>query len=80
MADQYVDFFDYINEGRQPILLDKIEYIDESFEDYKKQKAFNKRLLKEIDLTGNNKLNRIQLVNLLSQKGISLKGYRFLTI
>ena len=28
MADQDVDFFDYIIESRRPILLDKIEYID----------------------------------------------------
>ena len=44
MAEQDVDFFDYVREDKRPILLDKIEYIDDSFTDFKKQKAFNKCL------------------------------------
>ena len=49
MADQDVDFFDYIIEEKRPLLLNKIDYIDDTFDDYKKQKAFNKRLLKELN-------------------------------
>lgn len=40
MAVQDVDFFDYINELKRPVLLDKIKYIDKSFSDFEKQKAF----------------------------------------
>lgn len=77
MADQDVDFFDYINEAKRPLLLDKIEFIDESFSDYKKQKAFNSRLNKELCI---NKLkmtptSSIVLKELL--KGLTIKGYRF---
>lgn len=75
MAEQDVDFFDYINENQRPVLLDKVEYIDESFEDFKKQKAFNKRLFenfqeKNINLTFNN------LLRILLQKGLTITGYR----
>jgi len=44
MADQDVDFFDYVDEKKRPVLLDKIEYIDDSFDDYKKQKSFDRKL------------------------------------
>jgi DNA phosphorothioation-associated putative methyltransferase len=78
MAEQDVDFFDYIREDKRPVLLDKIKYIDESFEDYKKQKSFNKRLekeltLREIELRS---MHKVQLDNLLSPE-LKLKGYRF---
>ncbi|TMN93896.1 hypothetical protein CWB61_18905, partial [Pseudoalteromonas sp. S407] len=36
MAEQDVDFFDYIIEEKRTLLLDKIKYIDETFDDYKK--------------------------------------------
>ncbi|WP_100913677.1 DNA phosphorothioation-associated putative methyltransferase [Pseudoalteromonas spongiae] len=77
MAEQDVDFFDYIIEEKRPLLLDKIKYIDETFDDYKKQKAFNKRLLKELELTEMKQLNKIQIESLLNPKALSLKGYRF---
>ena len=44
MAEQDIDFFDYMNENRRPPLLNKSLYIDESFENYKKQMSFDKRL------------------------------------
>jgi DNA phosphorothioation-associated putative methyltransferase len=78
MADQDVDFFDYIREDKRPILLNKIEYIDESFDDFKKQKAFNKRLNKElinIDSLPIN-LSLIQVDTLLSHK-VKIKKYKF---
>ncbi|TMN87087.1 hypothetical protein CWB72_16670 [Pseudoalteromonas phenolica] len=77
MAEQDVDFFDYIIEEKRTLLLDKIKYIDETFDDYKKQKAFNKRLLKELELTEMKQLNKIQIESLLNPKALSLKGYRF---
>ena len=78
MADQDVDFFDYVNESKRPILLDKVEYIDESFEDYKKQKAFNKRLAQEIDKLESsfNSITRTQISNLLLPN-LELRGYKF---
>ncbi|WP_435237542.1 DNA phosphorothioation-associated putative methyltransferase [Psychromonas sp. PT13] len=46
MADQDIDFFDYINESRRPPLLNKGALIDETFVNYKKQISFDKRLAK----------------------------------
>ena len=46
MAEQDIDFFDYINENRRPPLLNKGAFIDESFTNYKKQISFDKRLAK----------------------------------
>ncbi|MDE3271799.1 DNA phosphorothioation-associated putative methyltransferase [Pseudoalteromonas sp. G4] len=80
MAEQDVDFFDYIIEEKRPLLLDKINYIDETFDDYKKQKAFNKRLLKEFEFTEVTKLNINQIENLLKQKALSINGYRFFSV
>ena len=81
MSDQDVDFFDYIVESRRPVLLDKIEYIDESFGDYKKQKAFNKRLSKELNLLiiNQNSIYKNKLYTLLPPH-IEIRGYRFYEI
>jgi DNA phosphorothioation-associated putative methyltransferase len=80
MAEQDVDFFDYINENQRPILLDKIEYIDESFDDFKKQKAFNKRLFKELSKlhVGSINIYFFALSDLLEQNGMHIKNYKLL--
>jgi DNA phosphorothioation-associated putative methyltransferase len=46
MAEQDIDFFDYVNENRRPPLLNKGAYIDVRFANYKKQISFDKRLAK----------------------------------
>ena len=75
MAQQDVDFFDYIQPEKRPLLLDKIEYIDESFEDYKKQKAFNKRLSEEFCFKEST--SYFNLCSKLEEKNLKLKNYRF---
>jgi len=79
MAEQDVDFFDYIREDNRPVLLDKIEYIDESFDDFKKQKAFNKRLSNELPIAVKNsyQLTVIGINSLLSEKRLIIKGFKF---
>jgi len=78
MAEQDVDFFDYINESRRPLLLDKIEYIDEGFDDYKKQKAFNKKIknvLNAIDeQLGFSIMTKVMLIKMLEPIYV-IKGY-----
>jgi DNA phosphorothioation-associated putative methyltransferase len=77
MAEQDVDFFDYIREDKRPVLLDKIEYIDENFDDFKKQKAFNKRLSMELS-SGNNQCSFtiLQLTTIL-KSNLKIRGYKF---
>lgn len=79
MADQEVDFFDYIIPEKRPLLLNKIDYIDDTFEDYQKQKAFNKRLNRELDESEHWNITFNQLSTLLAKKDLDIKGYRFLT-
>ncbi len=50
MADQDIDFFDYVNENRRPPLLNKGAFIDESFDNYKKQISFDRRLNKQLKI------------------------------
>lgn len=77
MAEQDVDFFDYVNESRRPLLLDKIEYIDNSFDDFSKQRSFNNRLNKEVKALTLQPTSLQILVNSLEVQGIKIKGYRF---
>jgi DNA phosphorothioation-associated putative methyltransferase len=79
MADQDVDFFDYINEDRRPVLINKIEYIDDKFKDFKKQKAFDKRLHLELMIPNNINLtiNLASLHSVFKSNKVALKGYRF---
>ncbi|EKO3531995.1 DNA phosphorothioation-associated putative methyltransferase [Vibrio fluvialis] len=46
MAEQDIDFFDYVDEKRRPPLLNKHFYLPSEHKDYKKQLSFDKRLAK----------------------------------
>ena len=76
MAEQDVDFFDYINENRCPVLLDKVEYIDESFSDLIKQRSFADKFA--ILLNNKHPGNDLTIINsFLAKQSIEIKGYRF---
>ncbi|WP_438863894.1 DNA phosphorothioation-associated putative methyltransferase [Neptunicella sp.] len=78
MVDQDVDFFDYINESKRPLLVNKVDYIEGSFKDFKKQKAFNKRLFEIIpNLKDANTIALTTLKELLLKKKFIIKQYRF---
>ncbi|MGI9885755.1 DNA phosphorothioation-associated putative methyltransferase [Vibrio chagasii] len=53
MAEQDIDFFDYVNEERRPPLLNKHLYMPTEHENYKKQQSFDKRLAKLMDIDWN---------------------------
>ena len=44
MAEQDIDFFDYVDENKLPPLLNKHLYMSDKHENYKKQLSFDKRL------------------------------------
>jgi len=77
MAEQEVDFFDYIIPDKRPLLLDKISYIDETFEDYKKQKIFDALLKKYcFELKqANTTITHILFSEHLERRKLSIKGY-----
>tara|TARA_R110001583_G_scaffold112917_6_gene263177 strand:+ start:65102 stop:67144 length:2043 start_codon:yes stop_codon:yes gene_type:complete len=77
MAEQDIDFFDYINENRRPPLLNKGAYIDETFVNYKKQISFDKRLAKlvNINLDEDVLLSRNEYESRLREKDKKVVGF-----
>ena len=77
MADQDIDFFDYINESHRPPLLNKSAYIDESFDNYKKQISFDKRLAKLLNINLNEDvlLSRTGFDNNMKKVHRSINGF-----
>ncbi|EJL6665347.1 TPA: DNA phosphorothioation-associated putative methyltransferase [Vibrio cholerae] len=51
MADQSIDFFDYVEESRRPPLLNKHLLLDSMDAKYEKQKSFDKRLSKLLGIS-----------------------------
>ncbi|WP_246814051.1 DNA phosphorothioation-associated putative methyltransferase [Ferrimonas balearica] len=78
MAEQDVDFFDYIVAEKRPPLLNKSELIDDSFEDYAKQKRFDKRLkaLNVATNPGEENITIFELTERLARENASVRGYR----
>lgn len=79
MADQDIDYFDYINENKRPPLLFKSNFIDESFSISNKQLLFDKKLSKFIDKDLNSEIyiSNFELKNLLKAKNKEIKGFQF---
>lgn len=77
MADQDVDFFDYVNEGKRPPLLYKSTLIPPEPETYKKQVSFEKRLLKimAIDIKKRPNISRVEFDSKLLENKISISNF-----
>ena len=77
MAEQDIDFFDYMNENRRPPLLNKGAYIDESFANYKKQVSFDKRIgkLLNINLNEDVLLSRGEFETRLNEMDKKVSGF-----
>ncbi|ELY5145231.1 DNA phosphorothioation-associated putative methyltransferase [Vibrio vulnificus] len=78
MADQDIDFFDYIDEARRPPLLNKHLFLDKQSEQYEKQKSFDVRLSKLLGTTATNEviLPRQMYEERLLQAGKTVSGFR----
>lgn len=79
MRDQDVDFFDYVEPYRPPLLYWKSRYIDESFQDYKKQLSFDKRIAETGIVTPDREFGpmRSELELQLRELRLQIRGYRF---
>ncbi|MFL7046062.1 DNA phosphorothioation-associated putative methyltransferase [Vibrio cyclitrophicus] len=77
MAEQDIDFFDYVNEDRRPPLLNKHLYIPTEHENYKKQQSFDKRLAKliEFEPTEETQMMRTEFEVLLEKEHKEIKGF-----
>lgn len=81
MADQDIDFFDYIDESRRPPLLNKHLLLDPQSEQYKKQKSFDQRLSKFLGSTATSEviLHRQMFEEILSQEGKQVAGFKLIS-
>jgi DNA phosphorothioation-associated putative methyltransferase len=77
MAEQDIDFFDYVDDSRRPPLLNKHLLIDNNHQDYEKQKSFDKRLAKLLNIDSKCEviLHRKQYEDLLNISGKRVKGF-----
>lgn len=78
MRDQDVDFFDYVEPYRPPLLYWKSRLIDDTFDDYKKQISFDKKL-SETGIMGPEREYgpmRSELDVQLREIGLEIRGYR----
>lgn len=80
MAEQDIDFFDYVNENRRPPLLNKHLYMPETHEKYKKQLSFDKRLAKVLTISYHAEVNvsRNEIEYGLINKNITISEYTLL--
>ena len=79
LRKQDVDFFDYVPPYKPPVLYWKSKYIDDSFEDTKKQQSFDKKLselgIMELGKDYGPSIEELKIS--LEQLGYELRGYRF---
>ncbi|MHC6801532.1 DNA phosphorothioation-associated putative methyltransferase [Vibrio antiquarius] len=77
MAEQDIDFFDYVNEKRRPPLLNKHLYMPPEHENYKKQLSFDKRLATLLDFepTEESHMVRAEFEVLLGKHNKEIKGF-----
>ncbi|MGF1694779.1 DNA phosphorothioation-associated putative methyltransferase [Vibrio lamellibrachiae] len=82
MADQDIDFFDYVNEARRPPLLNKHLYMPIKHESYKKQQSFDKRLAKllEHNFDKESLLTAMEYHVLLGKEEKRVKGYKIVSV
>ncbi|CDT26310.1 conserved hypothetical protein [Vibrio coralliirubri] len=79
MAEQDIDFFDYVNEDRRPPLLNKHLLLASEHTDFTKQHSFDKRLAKLLDVAWDQEviLHRAELEESLIKHNKQIKGFRF---
>ncbi|MCG9781333.1 DNA phosphorothioation-associated putative methyltransferase [Vibrio brasiliensis] len=77
MAEQDIDFFDYVNEQRRPPLLNKHLYMSTKHKNYKIQLSFDKRLAKLMEFEPNEETQmfRAEFEVLLSKHSKEIKGF-----
>ncbi|MCS0456393.1 DNA phosphorothioation-associated putative methyltransferase [Vibrio diabolicus] len=78
MAEQDIDFFDYVDEKRRPPLLNKHLYIPPEHKSYKKQLSFDKRLgkLMEFEPTEEIQMVRAEFEVLLGKHDKEIRGFK----
>ena len=82
MADQDIDFFDYVDEERRPPLLNKHLLLPTKDQNYEKQKSFDRRLSKLLGASSDEEviIHRQQFKEQLSVAGKRVSSYRLVNL
>ncbi|WP_429141052.1 hypothetical protein [Aeromonas veronii] len=80
MADQDVDFFDYIDEPNRPPLLNKSYFMETDNTEFKAQRSLEKRLEKIIGIDLSNKIyiSRQLYDHKLKEAGVMQNGFKIM--
>jgi len=78
LAEQEVDFFDYVDSFQPTPLYGKSKLIDNSFPDHKKQLGFDKKITKILQPPLPK--TKIELYKMIKNSGYQVRGYRFYKI
>jgi len=81
MAEQDIDFFDYMDEKRRPPLLNKHLVLAKDHELFEKQKSFDKRLAKlmEFEASDETQMVRAEFEVLLDKHNKEIKGFTLIS-
>ncbi|EGR7943014.1 DNA phosphorothioation-associated putative methyltransferase [Vibrio vulnificus] len=82
MAEQDIDFFDYVDENKRPPLLNKHLLISDNDACFKKQKSFDQRLSKLLDIDWNKEsiIQRSEFNVLLEKSGKRISGFKLASL
>lgn len=82
MAEQKIDFFDYINESKRPPLLNRSLYIHAEWVNYHKQQNFDKRLAQHLGIRHNEEvlMPREAFKRGLEEESRIIKGFQIAQI
>lgn len=82
LAQQDIDYFDYVNPNRRPPLIGKSLLMEPDDTNYKKQFGLDKKLLEYGILKKNteNIISRGEWHNFLNRNSLELKGFRFFSM
>ncbi|AMG31166.1 hypothetical protein AL542_12915 [Grimontia hollisae] len=80
MAEQDIDFFDYVAESKRPPLLNKGLLLGDDFEQQEKQRSFDKRLAELLGITHQQEvlMGRAMFERGLQEEGKAIAGYRLM--
>jgi len=82
LAQQDIDYFDYVNEIKRPPLLNKHEFIDKKDEKYKDQERLDRKLIQlgVVQSSGEQHMSINEFNGKLSTLNKEIKGYRIYSI
>jgi len=82
LAQQDIDYFDYVNEIKRPPLLNKHEFMDKKDEQYKDQERLDRKLIQlgVVQSSGEQHMSINEFNGKLSTLNKEIKGYRIYSI